>query len=51
MDQARIDPLTISDSHSRYLLRCQAVGKTNTVQVRAMPLNVTAAEMQSHDFH
>lgn len=35
-DQQRIDPLTISDAHSRYLLRCQAVGKTNTEQVRAI---------------
>ncbi|MFI5090815.1 MAG: helix-turn-helix domain-containing protein, partial [Terriglobales bacterium] len=29
-DGARIDPLTISDAHSRYLLRCQAVEKTDT---------------------
>lgn len=35
-DQRRIDPLTISDAHSRYLLRCQAVAKTNTEQVRAI---------------
>ena len=35
-DQQRIDPLTISDAHSRYLLRCQAVEKTNTEQVRAI---------------
>jgi putative transposase len=27
----RIDPLTISDAYSRYLLRCQAVGKTDTL--------------------
>ena len=27
-DGQRIDPLTISDAHSRYLLRCQAVEKT-----------------------
>jgi transposase InsO family protein len=35
-DGARIDPLTISDAHSRYLLRCQAVEKTNTERVRAI---------------
>ncbi len=32
----RIDPLTISDAYSRYLLRCQAVEKTNTERVRAI---------------
>jgi putative transposase len=35
-DRERIDPLTISDAHSRYLLRCQAVEKTNTEQVQAI---------------
>lgn len=35
-DGARIDPLTISDAHSRYLLRCQQVEKTNEEQVRAI---------------
>lgn len=35
-DGQRIDPLTISDAHSRYLLRCQAVEKTNTAQVQAI---------------
>lgn len=35
-DGARIDPLTISDACSRYLLRCQAVAKTDTEQVRAI---------------
>jgi transposase InsO family protein len=34
-DGARIDPLTISDAHSRYLLRCQAV-ETNTDRVQAI---------------
>ncbi len=32
----RIDPLTISDAYSRYLLRCQAVEKTDTERVRAI---------------
>jgi transposase InsO family protein len=32
----RIDPLTISDAYSRYLLRCQAVEKTDTARVRAI---------------
>jgi transposase InsO family protein len=32
----RIDPLTITDAHSRYLLRCQSVEKTNTEQVQAI---------------
>ena len=35
-DGARIDPLTISDAHSRYLLRCQAVEKTDTERVQAI---------------
>jgi putative transposase len=35
-DGERIDPLTISDAHSRYLLRCQTVGKTSTEQVQAI---------------
>src|SRR3990172_6052004 len=35
-DGQRIDPLTISDAHSRYLLRCQAVEKTDTVRVQAI---------------
>ncbi len=35
-DGQRIDPLTISDAYSRYLLRCQAVGKTDTARVQAV---------------
>jgi putative transposase len=35
-DGERIDPLTISDAHSRYLLRCQAVEKTDTTRVQAI---------------
>ncbi len=35
-DGERIDPLTISDAYSRYLLRCQAVEKTDTPQVQAI---------------
>src|ERR1700674_1081933 len=35
-DGERIDPLTISDAHSRYLLRGQAVEKTDTARVRAI---------------
>ena len=35
-DGARIDPLTISDTCSRYLLRCQAVEKTDTLRVQAI---------------
>lgn len=35
-DGARIDPLTISDAYSRYLVRCQAVEKSNTERVRAI---------------
>ena len=35
-DGERIDPLTISDAYSRYLLRCQAVEKTDTVRTRAI---------------
>src|SRR5208337_3713967 len=36
VDGERIDPLTISDAYSRYLLRCQAVEKTNTERVQAI---------------
>jgi transposase InsO family protein len=32
----RIDPLTISDACTRYLLRCQAVEKMDTVRVQAI---------------
>jgi len=35
-DGARVDPLTISDAWSRYLLRCQAVEKTDSERVRAI---------------
>ncbi len=35
-DGARIDPLTISDTATRYLLRCQAVAKTDTPRVQAV---------------
>lgn len=35
-DGTRIDPLTITDAWSRYLLRCQAVEKTDTERVHAV---------------
>jgi len=35
-DGARVDPLTVTDAWSRYLLRCQAVEKTDTERVRAI---------------
>jgi transposase InsO family protein len=35
-DGRRIDPLTISDACSRYLLRCQAVEKADTLRVQAI---------------
>jgi putative transposase len=35
-DGSRIDPLTITDACSRYLLRCQAVEKTDSERVRAI---------------
>jgi transposase InsO family protein len=35
-DGQRIDPLTILDGYSRFLLRCQAVEKTNTAHVQAI---------------
>ncbi len=35
-DGTRIDPLTMMDVHSRYLLRVQAVEKTDTARVRAI---------------
>ena len=35
-DGTRIDPLTITDACSRYLLRCQAVEKTDTARVQAI---------------
>ncbi|MBZ5631031.1 MAG: IS481 family transposase [Acidobacteriia bacterium] len=35
-DGERIDPLTLSDAHSRYLLRCQAVDKTDTARTQAI---------------
>jgi transposase InsO family protein len=35
-DGERIDPFTLSDAHSRYLLRCQAVEKADHQRVRAI---------------
>ena len=35
-DGERIDPLTISDAHSRYLLRCQGVEKMDTARVQGI---------------
>ncbi|HEY6338822.1 MAG TPA: IS481 family transposase [Candidatus Sulfotelmatobacter sp.] len=35
-DGERIDPLTLSDACSRYLLRCRAVDKTDTAGVQAI---------------
>jgi transposase InsO family protein len=35
-DGDRIDPLTITDAHSRFLLKCQAVEKTDTKRVQAI---------------
>lgn len=35
-DGSRCDPLTITDAYSRYLLRCRAVPKADTVHVRAV---------------
>ena len=35
-DGERIDPLTISDAYSRYVLRCQAVEKMDTARVQAI---------------
>lgn len=35
-DGKRIDPLTMTDGYSRYLLRCQAVEKTDTARVQAI---------------
>lgn len=35
-DGERIDPFTVSDACSRYLLRCQAVEKSNTEQVQGI---------------
>lgn len=35
-DGQRNEPFTLSDAHSRYLLRCQLVEKTNTARVQAI---------------
>lgn len=35
-DGTRCDPLTITDAHSRYLLRCQITAKTDTLHVAAI---------------
>lgn len=35
-DGTRIDPFTLSDAHSRYLLRVQAVEKSDTARVQAV---------------
>src|SRR5579862_5581118 len=35
-DGARCDPFTITDAHSRYLIRCQIVSRMDLSQVRAV---------------
>jgi putative transposase len=35
-DGTRCDPLTITDAHSRYVLRCQITPTTNTTEVQAV---------------
>ena len=35
-DGRRCEPLTLSDAHSRYLLRCQALGRNDSAQVWAI---------------
>jgi transposase InsO family protein len=35
-DGKRCDPFTITDAHSRYLIRCQIVSRTDLSQVRAI---------------
>ena len=35
-DGERIDPFTLGDAYSRFLLRCQAVDRANTEQVRSV---------------
>jgi hypothetical protein len=37
-DGARCDPFTITDAHSRYLIRCQIVSRMDLSQVRAVCL-------------
>lgn len=48
-DGTRCDPLTISDAHSRYLLCCQIVAKTDTVHVEAL-FDTTFREYGLPDF-
>jgi len=35
-DGQRCDPFTITDAHSRYLIRCQAITRMDTAHVRAI---------------
>jgi hypothetical protein len=35
-DGSRCDPFTITDAHSRYLIRCQIVSRMDLSQVRAV---------------
>jgi hypothetical protein len=35
-DGSRCDPFTITDAHSRYLIRCQIVSRADLSQVRAV---------------
>ena len=35
-DGKRCDPFTITDAHSRYLIRCQIVSRMDLSQVRAI---------------
>ena len=43
-DGYRCDPLTITDSHSRFRIRCQAVGRMDRAQISA----VCAAAMREY---
>src|SRR6266852_984261 len=50
-DGERIDPLTISDAHSRYLLRGQAVEKTDTARVHRSRASGAEWQTRTHASH
>ena len=45
-DGKRCDPFTITDAHSRYLIRCQIVSRMDLSQVRA----ICEAAMREYGF-
>jgi hypothetical protein len=49
-DGLRCDPFTITDAHSRYLIRCQTVSRMDLSQVRAIFYRVFFRDVEIGEF-